>query len=49
MVRCRCGVWTDFGLTCSKCRMEGLTDEQVEESDELEEETILEEPIEEDD
>lgn len=20
MVRCKCGVWTDYGLTCTKCR-----------------------------
>ena len=22
MVRCRCGVWTDYGLSCFRCRLE---------------------------
>ncbi|MHA2063365.1 MAG: hypothetical protein ACXABY_03170 [Candidatus Thorarchaeota archaeon] len=25
VIRCRCGVWTDYGLTCSKCKGDSLT------------------------
>ncbi len=21
MIKCKCGTWTDFGLTCIRCRM----------------------------
>ena len=47
MIRCRCGVWTDYGLTCSRCRADGCsyeeelgkpegTDKEVTEDEEVE-------------
>ncbi len=46
MVRCRCGVWTNLGLICSKCSSESsgvgedyeVSLDEVEESEEEEEE-----------
>ena len=25
MIRCRCGRWTNYGLTCSNCRQDGFS------------------------
>lgn len=48
MIRCKCGVWTSYGLTCVNCRndnnykapksieTEGEVEETPEEDDELE-------------
>lgn len=38
MVRCRCGVWTDYGLSCFNCRMEidRVPVEPSEDEDEIE-------------
>jgi hypothetical protein len=46
VIRCRCGRWTNFGLTCSRCRTHTLNygdEDPIEEApdeEEPEEETI---------
>lgn len=37
MIRCKCGVWTSYGLTCVNCRTDSyrnMTKPPVEETDE---------------
>ena len=54
MVRCRCGAWTNFGLTCTKCRLDSFTSSGTDKESEtddvsLEELEEVEEEDEEDD
>lgn len=41
MIRCRCGTWTNYGMTCSRCAPEAWhkSDTEPEEVVEIEEET----------
>jgi hypothetical protein len=53
MIRCRCGRWTNYGLTCSQCRThtfntgEGKNNSEGEETEEVEEEETEELDLEE--
>lgn len=51
MVRCRCGVWTDYGMTCVSCRSDSLLPKysRDEDADEPKEEKEIEETEEEED
>jgi len=48
LIRCRCGTYTNFGLTCTKCReLTGHPSHDYEEPEE--EEVVVEETEDEDD
>lgn len=54
MLKCRCGTWTNYGLTCASCRMPFSnlsiedSDEEYEEEEEKKEEEKTENRSEED-
>jgi hypothetical protein len=48
LIRCRCGVWTTFGLACTSCKSTGVPYSDSEDTEEIVEPVVEEEDEEED-